>query len=63
MKSEKGGDVQRDILTPEEVKEMLYREGREVTIEEAELILAFLRKMADIVVANYLNRDMDCIFD
>ena len=43
-------------LSPEKAAEMLRKKGIEVSVEEAALVLEFLRKLADIVVANYLDK-------
>ena len=43
-------------IQPEKVVEMLRLKGVEVTLEQAKLILAFLRKLADIAVTQYLKR-------
>ncbi len=43
-------------ITPERAIEILKRDGLEVTFEQAKLILEFLHQMADIVVAQYLER-------
>lgn len=43
-------------MQPEQVMEMLRQRGVEVSLEQARLILAFLRKLADIAVTQYLNR-------
>lgn len=43
-------------IQPEKVVEMLRQQGVEVTLEQAKIILAFLRKLADIDVAQYLKR-------
>jgi len=42
-------------LTPEKAVEILRKEGKEVTIAEAEKILDFLRNLAKIVVKHYLT--------
>lgn len=42
-------------LTPELVMKMLKEKGQSVSISEAEEILKFLQKMANITVSNYLN--------
>lgn len=42
-------------LKPERVVEMLKAKGVNVTVEQAASILEFLRKMANIVVSQYLN--------
>ena len=43
-------------IQPEKVVEILRQKGVEVTLEEAKLILDFLRKLADIAVTQYLNQ-------
>ena len=43
-------------LQPEKAMEMLRQRGMEVTLEQAKLILEFLRKLAEIAVTQYLNR-------
>lgn len=42
-------------MTAEKTLKMLKDEGVEVTIEQAEMILEFLRKLANMAVYNYLN--------
>ena len=42
-------------LQPEKAVEMLRGRGIEVTLEQAKLILEFLRKLADIAVTQYLS--------
>ncbi|PJJ06904.1 hypothetical protein CLU83_0018 [Flavobacterium sp. 1] len=42
-------------MSPEQVLKMLKEEGMDVTLEQAKLILAFLRKLAGITVSNYLK--------
>lgn len=44
-------------LNPEKVVDMLKARNKEVSVEEAALILRFLRKMANIVVAQYLKKE------
>ncbi|THU40389.1 hypothetical protein FAM09_11015 [Niastella caeni] len=44
-------------LTPQLVMKMLKDEGQIVSISDAEAILEFLRKMANIAVSNYLNQN------
>lgn len=44
-------------LTPQKAVEILKQEGMEVTLEEAEKILDFLRNLAKIVVKHYLKND------
>lgn len=43
-------------IRPEQVMEILRKKGVEITLEQALLILEFLRKLADITVTEYLNR-------
>ena len=43
-------------LKPERVVEMLKAKGVNVSVKEAASILEFLRKMANIVVSQYLKR-------
>ena len=42
-------------LSPEKVVAMLKEKGVEVSVEQAASILKFLRKLANIVVAQYLK--------
>lgn len=42
-------------MSPEQVLKMLKEEGMDVTLEQAKLILEFLRKLAGITVSNYLK--------
>ena len=42
-------------LSAEQVLKMLKEEGVDVTLEQASLILEFLRKLASITVSNYLK--------
>lgn len=42
-------------LKPEQAMEMLKKKGMDVTVEQAAMILEFLRKLANIVVAQYLE--------
>ena len=43
-------------IQPEKVMEILRKKGVEITLEQARLILDFLRKLADITVTEYLNQ-------
>lgn len=43
-------------IKPEQAVEILRKQGMEVTVEEAKLILEFLRKFAAITVSNYLKK-------
>lgn len=58
----KGAIVQKknmcrmEKLSPEKAAEMLRRGGMNVSVAQAVIVLEFLRKLADIVVSNYLDR-------
>lgn len=39
-------------LSPEKLKSMLLKKGTELTLDEATMVLEFMRKMANIVVAS-----------
>ena len=43
-------------LQPEKAMEMLRQSGIEVTVEQAKLIIEFLRKLAAIAVTQYLSK-------
>ena len=45
-------------LSPEKLKTMLAKKGTELTLEQATMILEFMRKMANIVVASYLEEKL-----
>ncbi len=47
---------ENDKITPEKAIEILKKDGLEVTLEQAKLILAFLYQMADIVVEQHLKK-------
>lgn len=42
-------------IRPEKVVEILRGEGVHVTLEQAALILSFMRKLAEIAVSQYLK--------
>ena len=42
-------------LSPEKAAEMLSRGSMNVSVAQAAIVLEFLRKLADIVVSNYLD--------
>jgi len=42
-------------LSPEKAAEMLNRGSMNVSVAQAAIVLEFLRKLADIVVSNYLD--------
>jgi|GEM_PF-891473 len=43
-------------LSPEKAVEMLKKKGVDISLEQAKLVLEFMRKMANIVVASYLDK-------
>ena len=43
-------------ISVEEVKSFLKKKGTEISLEEAEMVLGFLRKMSHIVVVGYLDK-------
>ena len=43
-------------ISPENAIEILKKDGLEVTLDEAKLILEFLYQMAEIVVDQYLKK-------
>ncbi len=45
-----------DKITPERAIEILKKDGLEVTLEQAKLLLEFLFQMAEIAVDHYLER-------
>lgn len=53
---EKDIDYGNSRLTPEKALHMLRSEGLDVTIEQAEEILYFLRIIANIAVLKHLNK-------
>lgn len=48
-------DNAKGKLDAEQVLKILRAEGMDVTMEQAQLILDFLRKLAAITVSNYLK--------
>jgi len=47
---------ENDKITVEKAAEVLKKGGMDVTLEEAKLILEFLYKLANISVAQYLEK-------
>ncbi|GAA4930354.1 hypothetical protein [Mucilaginibacter defluvii] len=43
-------------LKPEQAMELLRKSGIEVTVDQAALILEFMRLLAGILVVNYLKK-------
>jgi hypothetical protein len=48
---------ERGRLTPEQALKMLKEENVELTLDQAKLVLEFLRKLANLTVSNYLNQN------
>lgn len=46
-------------LTPEKAVKILRKHGTDITIQEAEQILEFLRMLADIQVAQWLRKQKE----
>lgn len=46
---------ERGRLTAEQAVKMLKEENVEVTLEQAKIIVEFLRKLANLTVSNYLR--------
>lgn len=57
--SEESEKLYSKKLTPEKVVNILGKHGTKVSIEEAEIILQFMRKIADIAVDQYLYDKKD----
>ncbi|WP_162927168.1 hypothetical protein [Flavobacterium anhuiense] len=53
---ENDGREERGKMTAEKTRKMLKDEGVEVTLEQAGMILEFLRKLANMAVSNYLKK-------
>ncbi|ROI02538.1 hypothetical protein EGI16_12935 [Chryseobacterium sp. G0240] len=53
------GSEYRKKLTPEKVVNILGKHGTKVSAEEAEIILQFMRKIADVAVNQYLYDKKD----
>ncbi|KRB55486.1 hypothetical protein [Flavobacterium sp. Root186] len=47
----------KEKISPEQAQKMLKKEGMNVTVEQAEEILYFLRKLANIQVQHYLEKN------
>lgn len=56
LKMRNDDENEQGKMTDERTLKMLKDEGVEVTLEQARLILEFLRKLASITVSNYLKR-------
>jgi hypothetical protein len=53
---EKERRYRMEKLPPEKAAEMLRKGGMDISVAQAAIVLEFLRKLADIVVSNYLDR-------
>lgn len=51
----KNGKNEWGKLNSEQVLKMLKKEGMNVTLEQAQMILEFLRKLSSITVSNFLK--------
>lgn len=51
-------DDKTNDLTPERVVQILKKKGTEVDIEEAKIILVFVKKIANIAVNQYLRENL-----
>lgn len=49
-------EIEEEKISPQKAIEILRKDGLEVTLEQAEVILEFLYQMAEIVVEQYLER-------
>lgn len=47
---------EEERITPEKAIEILKKDGLEVSLDEAKILLDFLYQMADVVVAQYLRK-------
>ena len=52
--SENGGVMGK--MTPEKAVDLLRKKGMDVSVEEAILVLAFLRMLADMIVSSHLEQ-------
>jgi hypothetical protein len=46
----------REKLSPEKVINLLSDEGIQVSLDQAELVLAFTRQLANFIVSQYLDQ-------
>ncbi len=47
---------EKDKITPERAMEILKKDGLEITLEQANLILKFLYNIADIAIDQYSKK-------
>ncbi len=48
-------EIEEEKISPEKPIEILKKDGLEVTLEQAKLIVEFLYQMAEIVIDQYLE--------
>jgi hypothetical protein len=53
---EKENKCRMEKLSPEKAAEILSRSGMKISVAQAAIVLEFLRKLADVVVSNFLDR-------
>jgi hypothetical protein len=56
LQMRKDDENEREKLTAEQAVKMLKKENVEITLDQAGLILEFLRKLANLTISNYLNQ-------
>nr|WP_309758908.1 hypothetical protein [Flavobacterium sp.] len=49
-------------ITPQKAMELLRKDGIDVDVEQAKIVLDFLHEMAEIVVYTYLDQQKKSIF-
>jgi hypothetical protein len=49
------GDDEIDVLRPDKVQAILHKQGIDISIEEALLILELLNKLSTIIVSQHLR--------
>ncbi|WP_423147787.1 hypothetical protein [Rubrolithibacter danxiaensis] len=49
-------EFEEERISPKKATEILKKDGLEVTLDEAKIILEFLYQMAEIVVDQYLEK-------
>jgi hypothetical protein len=55
-------DEEIDKITPQKAMELLKKDGINVDLEQAKIVLDFLYEMAEIVVDTYLDKQKNCKF-
>jgi len=49
--------MEKRTVKPEDVIELLKKEGEDITIEQAQIVLDYMYKMAEITLSILLNED------